>query len=334
MLSINNNTIVYVACPAFNKTGGTELAHQLVYALNQSKVHSAILYYDYKDNGQSINPAFEKYVSCFSILNQVQDKAENVFIAPEINIDILNHFHNIQKCVWWMSIDNFVKRDGLKNAAAFYGGMKAVRYALKGNVTLFKHKLSNDMLHLYQSEYARQYLYQRGIINVHRLSDYINDSYLERPFDENGEKNNYVLYNPKKGIEFTNHLKEAAPNLAWKPIQNMSTEEVRDLLRKSKLYIDFGNHPGKDRFPREAAISGCCVITDKRGSAQYFEDLPIPDKYKFEDKLENIPAILSRIEDCLRDYYQVVQDFETYRQFINNEHNIFLEDVRDIFDLK
>lgn len=331
MLSTNNETIVYVACPAYNKTGGTELAHQLVYALNQNGVNSFILYYDYQEGGNSINPEFKKYVSEFCTINRVQDVADNVLVAPEINIDLLDTFKKIQKCVWWMSIDNYLKRDGIKNAARYFGYLKAARYVVKGTVTLHKHKLSNEILHLYQSEYARQYLLKKGITNTHRLSDYINELYLEKPFEINEKDKNYILYNPKKGAEFTKLLKEAAPDLSWKPIQNMTTEEVRNLLRKSKLYIDFGNHPGKDRFPREAAISGCCVITDKRGSAQYFEDIPIPDEYKFEDKRENIPEILNRIRDCLDNYDRTIKDFEAYRQFIRNEYQTFIKDTIDIF---
>ena len=30
----------------------------------------------------------------------------------------------------------------------------------------------------------------------------------------------------------------------------MTTEEMRSCMSKSKVYIDFGNHPGKDRIPR------------------------------------------------------------------------------------
>ena len=33
------------------------------------------------------------------------------------------------------------------------------------------------------------------------------------------------------------------------------TTTLRDLFGSSKLYIDFGEHPGRDRIPREAAAS-------------------------------------------------------------------------------
>lgn len=60
-----------------------------------------------------------------------------------------------------------------------------------------------------------------------------------------------------------------AQDLRWVPLIGMTTEEMRSCMSKSKVYIDFGNHPGKDRIPREAAISGCIVITGKRGAAAF-----------------------------------------------------------------
>ncbi|HPP30074.1 MAG TPA: hypothetical protein PLE69_04005, partial [bacterium] len=83
--------------------------------------------------------------------------------------------------------------------------------------------------------------------------------------------------------------------------------------------------------PREAAIMGCCVITGKRGSAAYFEDVPIPEKYKFEDKKENIPKIIERIRDCLENYNERYKDFDNYREIIRKEPEKFVEDMKKIF---
>ena len=150
-------------------------------------------------------------------------------------------------------------------------------------------------------------------------------------FSSKNNKKNQILYNPKKGIEFTQKIMGSSDNLNWIPIENMTTEEVRDLLSESKVYIDFGNHPGKDRFPREAAISGCCIITGKLGSANYFEDIPIPDEYKFESKDENISKILSKIKECLEEYEKKQEDFLGYKKFIEKEYSVFRDDVRELF---
>lgn len=41
----------------------------------------------------------------------------------------------------------------------------------------------------------------------------------------------------------------------------------------------------------KAAILDCYVITSKRGSVTFFEDVTIPAEYKFEDKKGNISKI-------------------------------------------
>jgi len=116
-------------------------------------------------------------------------------------------------------------------------------------------------------------------------------------------------------------------------IINMTRKEVIETLQRAKVYMDFGNHPGKDRLPRESAILGCCVITGKRGSARYFEDVPIPEQYKFEDKEESIPTIVERIRDCLENFEERYKDFDYFRQVIREEPKKFLEDLKKIFIL-
>lgn len=107
----------------------------------------------------------------------------------------------------------------------------------------------------------------------------------------------------------------------------MTAEEVHALLCRAKCYIDFGNHPGQDRIPREAAAAGCCVITDRRGSAANDMDVPIPTTYKFDDVPQAIPAILSCIRDCLADYEGHTRDFDSYRAMIAGQKEQFRRDV-------
>ncbi|MFN3786827.1 MAG: hypothetical protein ACK4SW_00305 [Sulfurihydrogenibium azorense] len=111
----------------------------------------------------------------------------------------------------------------------------------------------------------------------------------------------------------------------------MKREEVIKTLRKAKVYIDFGFFPDPERIPKEAAMMGCCVITGKRGSAAFFEDVSIPDKYKFEDKEENIPKIVKKIKDCFENFEERYKDFDYYRQVIRNGPKRFIEDLKNIF---
>lgn len=332
-MRVEKNTVIYVGCPAFNKTGGTELAHQLVKTLLENGKNAYILYYDTNKIGDNslINPAFTKYVSEYVTLNQVDDKEENILVVPEIRIELLSNFNKLQKAIWWMSVDNYLKNNGFMNAVKFYGFLRAAKLLLTNKIALFERNLNNQTLHLYQSEYARLFLESKGVTNVARLSDYLNDTYLNTSEVSIKERKDNVLYNPKKGIVFTQKLIKAAPQFNWIPIQNMTTDEVRELLLTSKVYVDFGNHPGKDRFPREAAISGCCILTGENGSAKNNVDICIPRKYKFKNGDDQISSIIKCIQQCLDMYNIKISDFDEYRKYILNEKKTFMNDVQSLF---
>lgn len=193
--------------------------------------------------------------------------------------------------------------------------------------------LSSVNYHLCQSHYSYEFLTSRLGVPKEKsyyLSDYINTDFLNSEVDFDS-KENVVVYNPKKGAKFTSEIIKQGSSIKFIPLINMTKQEVIETLKKAKVYIDFGNHPGKDRIPREAAILGCCVITGKRGSAAYNEDLPIPADYKFEDKVENIPLILSKIRDCIDNFQDRLKDFENYRMIIRKEQDKFIEDLKSVF---
>jgi hypothetical protein len=207
-------------------------------------------------------------------------------------------------------------------------------------MNIYKHyelkrdKLLDDItLHLCQSKCAEEHLKAKGISNLTYLSEYINNDFLESRFDVN-RKQDIVTYNSKRGYMFTKKIIKNAKNIKFIPIINMKRNEVIELLKNSKVYIDFGSFSGKDRLPREAAILGCCVITGKKGSAKYFEDVPILEEYKFEDKEENIYLILNKIKDCLKNYNIRYKDFENYRNIIKKEPENFINNLKKIFNKK
>ncbi len=99
------------------------------------------------------------------------------------------------------------------------------------------------------------------------------------------------------------------------------------VMQASKLYIDFGDHPGKDRIPREAVSCGCLLLTNKRGSAAFHEDIPIDEKYKVDEPFD-YERISETVKSMLENYAQNFSDFEEYRNFIKSEKVFFEEDVK------
>ena len=187
------------------------------------------------------------------------------------------------------------------------------------------------MMHLYQSEYARQYILKNQLGTCMKLSDYINqDLFPKQKIDRNAKKD-IVMYNPAKGYEYTQKIIAVCPNVQFVALKGFSREELNKVFDSAKLYIDFGNFPGKDRLPREAVLHDCCIITGKLGASAYYEDVPIKDEYKFDAVESNIPAIVEKIKFVLKNYADVVGDFDAYRKIVAEEQELFCKEIEHIF---
>lgn len=323
---------IYLLCPAYSKTGGPELLHQLANLLNRLGFNAVMAYIPKGKSQDYVHPELSEYGNPYINYLQIEDESRNLLIIPEIYVAKSRKFKKIKKAIWWLSVDFFASS---YNPIACYKERGFFRTILHSWRFLQFPLLTVHTVpyHLCQSYYAIQFLKSHGIKDekIAYLSDYLNDTYLDDSVVSFKDRKPYVLYNPKKGKKFTDQLMKYRPDLRWFPIQNMTTQEVRQLLLMSMVYIDFGSHPGKDRIPREAAISGCCVITGKNGAAKYYEDIPIPDEFKFDANAENIPDIIRTIDECIRNYDEQISKFEGYRTFIKGEKGLFIEDTKKIF---
>ncbi len=93
-------------------------------------------------------------------------------------------------------------------------------------------------------------------------------------------------------------------------------------LKTCKIYVDLGAHPGKDRIPREAALAGCVVITNKLGAADNEVDIPIEEKVDGPEELKVL------IEDIFKNYESYYEKQKNYRDIIVNEKDIFKSQVK------
>ena len=122
------------------------------------------------------------------------------------------------------------------------------------------------------------------------------------------------------------------PDKRFMPLINLSIKELIEVLSKSKIYIDFGFHPGVDHLPREAAILKNCVLTNKEGSAYYSDAVPIDEDFKFEEKSKNLVIISDKIEKIFNNFDTEINNFENYRKRLKDEKNIFKKQVTEIFN--
>lgn len=349
-IEVYPNSIIYVIAPANTATGGPELLHQLTYHLRNNLKIDAYMYYIPDNYDYPIHPEYQQYRDPF--IRKIEDKEKNILVVPEITnvIGTLKKYSKIKKCIWWLSIDNFYLSRFLSNKKNFFFyralnktwkvffkdpliNIETMIYKkINLNSIELPKEVKNVDFHFVQSFYALNHLINKGIPKdkILYLSDYLNEDFLKAQTDLSN-KQNIVAYNPQKGYEFTRKIIKQAKGIKFVPIIHMTRQQVIETLQKAKVYIDFGNHPGKDRIPREAAILGCCVITGKRGSAAFYEDVPISEEYKFDDKEENIPKIINKIKDCFENFSERYKDFDYYREVIKQEPQKFVEDLKKIF---
>jgi hypothetical protein len=189
-------------------------------------------------------------------------------------------------------------------------------------------EIKQSNFHLAQSKYAYDYL-KKKLNKIDYLSDFIREDITNTNIN-NVKKENIVCYYPFKSNNFMNLILD---KLEYKfvPLTNLNNNKIKETLLKSKIYIDIGSHPGKDRLPREAVILGNCIITNKKGSARNNEDLAIPGEFKFKEKYSNIYRIKKKINLIFNDYNKEYSKFNFYKSKILNEKKIFKEEISKLF---
>ena len=199
--------------------------------------------------------------------------------------------------------------------------------------TEYRFESNPTVSHLYQSERVRQFLLTKPLENpIAYLCDYPTELFFEE-LPELGDlkKEDIITYNPKKGLDTIESFKDDLSQYKWVPLTNMTREEIRTVLRKAKLHVDFGYFPGRDKIPREALVSGCCLLTGRDGTSAFNEDLGIPEKYKLHQKEQNPENIKRLIIELMNDYKTAFEEFLPFREFVMTEKNRMIEDARKIF---
>lgn len=313
---------IFVCCPGGLVTGGPELLHQLVHAL-RAKGHDAYMSYFPTGKGFAKPKEYSVYDAPSS---DIEDAEASLVILPEVATRMARRVKAARVAVWWLSVDYYFQRKGESRIADAF-----MRFFTLATSRLPVRSMT-QFIHFTQSAYARDFLKSQGVPS-RMLSDYLAKEHVHRAFSVTGREN-IIAYNPKKGLKTTLRLIRGFPQLQFVAIQGMTKTEVRDLLSKAKVYIDFGTHPGKDRLPREAAIAGCCVVTGRRGSSGNDEDVGIPEKYKIDEKMafgDFASEFELLINSIYEDFERRSRDFDDYRQSISCQYSVFERQVVDIF---
>lgn len=329
-MKLTENSKVYIMCHANIYSGGPTLLHQLGARLMADGVE-VYMYYWPLGASPKVHPGYQKYALPYT--DQLEDNPQNVLIVPETLCGFVPQSLKIQRVLWWLSVDNWWKitREFLQ-----YYEQQGGSFATEPLPNVWA-LTDSGLVHWVQSEYAKRFLVLNGVSEKEILpvGDYLDDVFLARNKVVAKEgRQDVVAFNPRKGLDFTRKLIDYAPDIDWRPVQDMTAEQVEEFLHTAKVYVDFGNHPGKDRIPREAVMAGCCLITGKRGAAANEVDIPIAEDLKFEDTEENIPRIVAKIRELLANYEQETDRYAAYRRKIMQEPELFCQQVREALGIE
>ena len=342
----------------YRKTGGPRSIHQLGYRLMERGFDVYIYYCSRFKRLNVKEPLYDDLP--IKIAATIEDNSSNLVIMPEIRAGWIRKFKNINIFIWWLSLDFYLQNSIIwsaqkrsiiyENSISYnyiYSSYKILRSRIKGIFslrpelnTLLNQAELKRLYHLYNCDYEKYFLLANSVPEkrMHYLCGPIDKKFME--IDENRiieTKRNIVAYNPAKVRRelidrIINCVKQRESNVEFIPIENMSLYEVADSLKEAKVYLDLGFFPGPERMPREAVMSYCCIITSIEGAAANNADVPIPDDFKFDAKLENSENIANKVVDSIRNYKSLIRRFDVYRDKVEEQICRFDKDIVEIFE--
>lgn len=288
-------------------SGGPFAIYQLADVIKQFGVPVEVAFYNQGNLSGDANQCQIQYPEGFAPPDMLgiqpalceQFSNDDLLIFPEIYFDLLQTLQNQgyrNTVLWWLSwqkfpIQTIEQLDVAKNL---------------GQAT-----------HVFQSEYARaqaQAFNYDGLI----LSDYTATNNV-KPVEWSNRAYD-VCYLPRKAIGAESLIKEISAQYKVVELDGLDHEEVLAVLSNTKVFIDFGSQPGKDRIPREAAALNCIPIVRGAGAAKVLQDVPLPDYLKPSTSLFLLDNHLVDLIRVILDTHQnVLAELIPYRALIANE---------------
>ena len=298
---------VFILCPGGAISGGPEALHQLCGALRARDVAAAMVYYPteprhdvpapYRHYGVAVSPG-------------VEDDAASMVVIPEVATSLAWRFASARRAIWWLSVDNYFKWQHLNPGPSVLAP-------------------GTGIVHLCQSDYARDFLVRNGVEGGLMLTDFLTaDVFQAGPA---AGRLAAVAFNPKKAPQTTQRLIASGGGRTWLPLEGLDKESLAELLRQVRVYVDFGPHPGRDRIPREAALCGAVVVTGRRGAAGFATDVPIPERFRLDEAAADFEVrALGLIDQLLRSeaaFLEASEQQADYRRWVGGNREAFMREV-------
>lgn len=256
---------IYILCLAGVRTGGPEALHQLSDALLEQGFPARMVYYTWEEvaaleraspgagysfgfRGNEVTD-YDRYQK--RPVSDVPSDDNSVIVLPEPLCHLAPLFNRSTVLIWWLSVDNG------------FGALSKVN---------LNHLRAPNVWHASQSIYAAKFIDAIGLNDIGMLSDYTVgevfsfDPPSARPLTAAFNANHKVIFDLDALIA---RVRALDSEIICRKIVGLGHDDTMALLRASRVYVDLGNFPGKDRMPREAYVSGCEIIIGGCGGGTY-----------------------------------------------------------------
>lgn len=354
---------IYLVAPAGHYTGGPTAIFQLSYYLKKYfDIPVSVAFINVRDGESPVHPNYKKYEVPWTLFSRIRDEEENLVIVPETLTWLLNRFKKVRKAIYWLAVDNFfLSRYFNRRMKTLYFYKDVLAYWLRyrhlsrhiGNDVRhyiscaeaynalkdpgLRDFLSNIDLHIAQSIYAKNFLLKLGLTEkrVFLLREPLEEEFIYTDVNIRN-KRDVVAFNARKAFSITYEavsiIKKIVRNVKIIPLLNVGKDGMLRLLSLSKVFIDIGLHPGRDRPPREAGALSNVVIVNKSGGCYHFEDCPIPRRWiipcqKIACRDANPHIIAELTANAIENYQQIIEEFRDFRNHVKLEPESFIKDI-------
>lgn len=322
-MTVYSDTKIYVLCPSGRRSETADNCHWLCAQLIRLGVEAYMVYLPGGGENISVDDFYLRYNLPYD--TGVEDSAKNILIVPEVAATYLYFTKQTRRVLWWFDVDNFFRDMGARLVKQFDN----ILTQPMPKFFTFSH-FDEDVEHWAQSEYARQFLKVNGVPyeKVFTVSDSLNRNFLNYAVKiDAAAKKNLVAYRPVPNRDFTDVVKNLATGVEWRAVEDLTSAALQKLFAEAKVYVDFSDHGAKDKLTREAAVSGCVVITGKRGAAGNNVDLNIPAEFKFDETVNAALAAAEKIGDVLENFGTECVKQAEFREKILRENDSAIEEI-------
>lgn len=334
---------IIILCPGDVISGGVNSLHNLCASLVRNGFNAAMYYF--KAKPEIIN---SHQITSYNVIRYDGniDEPDQIIIAPETMTEKIASFSKAKKIIYWLGIKFYFKSPPWKSpfnkkyfrrlikCRSYYGYSSGLIESAKRKLSEYaKSKINiwtDDFMHISNSYYVANYCLHKGAKKVYVIHNPIRNEFYEKIFDLNNRTKTILLgtKTPKLLVLFLWLFLKG-----YKIIQlrHMPFERIVKLMSESVVFAEFGSNHGRDRMPREAAMLGCIVFMNTRGSSALKEDYYIDNQYKIIDKLINYPRIIKKIKKAAQNYKIQISDFDQFREQLENEKANFDCEVKNVF---